>query len=171
MPLVKNKFELRRDLLVVPPSIAEPRLRDAGLAWLDMARELFSQEVFSRLTLDWTRPDDSAPMLVLALDSAKNWKTRPLMELPDAPPEIHERRQRFDAAVKKLMTRTTPEDLWAALANQRLANFGAWEFIEAWRVRVGDDEVANKTYPRFMDSQELLFHWLQHEGKATHPWL
>lgn len=171
MALVKREFELRKDLMSVPLSIAEPRLRTAGLAWLDMVLKLFSQEVLSEVRLDWYRPaSGAAPRLVLTLDSSKNFRTRPLAVLPDAPPMRYQRRERFDEAVTKLMAETTPDDLWAALANQRLAQVGAWEITYAWAGKEGESGLKD-AYPRFMTSNEFLFYLLPYLKVTSHPWL
>ena len=64
--MIKSEFTLRGELLTVPTSFDEPRLRAAAYAWLDMALELFAQEVFSALQMRWWRPlDGSAPVLLL----------------------------------------------------------------------------------------------------------
>ncbi|WP_060064573.1 hypothetical protein [Burkholderia ubonensis] len=169
--MVKSEFVLRNELLTVPESIAEPRLRAAGLAWLDMALELFSQEVLSGVSLSWRRPlDGSETLLVLVLDSSKNYQTKELMARPNAPPTVLRRRERFDEAVAKLMTRTSPEDLWAALANQSLAHIGAWDFTQAWSSKTSDTALRD-LYPSFSDSREFLFYRLQALKTPSHPWL
>jgi hypothetical protein len=166
--MVKSEFEMRGELLVVPASIDEPRLCAAGLAWLDMALELFSQEVFSELELRWYRPiAGTAPVLQLTLDSSKNFRTKKLQDSPDAPPAQFKRRERFDAAVAKMFTRTTPEDLWAALANQRLACLHSHDFLQAWE-SAGSGE---NCYPRFTDSKQFLFYLMQYFKIPAHPWL
>lgn len=170
MPCVKSEFELNPNLLTVPVGFHEPRLRAAGMAWLDMALELFSEEVFSQLELTWFRPTETVPKLVISLDSSKNVRTKQMLLSAGAPQEIYKRRERLDAALKKLMARTTPEDLWAALANQRLANIGAWEFLKAWELVVGP-EAAKTSYPRITSSEEFLFHLKTHLNLHTHPWL
>jgi len=167
--MIKSEFVLH-GALTVPASFAEPRLRAAGYAWLDMALELFAQEVYSELELRWWRPlNGSNPVLILSLDSAKNFRTRKLQGYVDAPPEQLRRRERFDAAVATLMARTTPEDLWAALATQRLARITAADFIHAWAQALGAE--AAHSYPRFPDSMHFLFHLMQESGVTGHPWL
>lgn len=165
--MIKSEFTLRGELLTVPASFDEPRLRAAAYAWLDMALELFAQEVYSALQMRWWRPlDGSAPVLLLELDSAKNFRTKKLQAYPDAPPEKYKRRERFDAAVAKLMSRTTAEDLWAALANQKLACIQSLDFVKAWERAVGEKEA--HSYPRFADSGQFLSHLV---GSAyAHPW-
>lgn len=170
MPNVKSEFELNPHLLTVPVGFHEPRLRTAGMAWLEMAVALFNDEVFSQLELSWVRPTDKVPKLVISLDSSKNFRTKAMLDCPGAPALIYRRRERLDAALKTLMERTTPEDLWAALANQRLANIGAWEFLQAWTQVVGPD-VAKTAYPRLGSAEEFLFHLLSSMKKDTHPWL
>ena len=168
--MVKSEFELNPNLLVVPVSFDEPRLRQAGLAWLDMAVELFNFEVYSVLELNWRRPTCKVPVLTITLDSSMNFRTKPLLERPDAPPVTYKRRERLDAAIKKLLTRTTPEDLWAALANQSLAYIGAYTFIRAWAAREGA-EASKLTYPRLSGGEELLFHTVKTMDLTSHPWL
>jgi hypothetical protein len=170
MPGVKTEFELNPDLLTVPVGFHEPRLRTAGLAWLDMAVALFNDEVFSHLELTWFRPTDTVPKLVISLDSSKNFRTKAMLKCPDAPALIYNRRARLNIALEKLMSRTTPEDLWAALANQRLAHIGAWDFLQAWSDVVGP-EAAKKSYPRLGSAEELLFRMMNSMEKDTHPWL
>lgn len=170
MAVVESKFELNPNLLTVPVGFAEPRLREAGLAWLDMAVELFRDEVFSILELTWHRPTNKVPVLTIKLDSSKNFRTKPLLDLPDAPALIYKRRERLDAAVKKLMARTTPEDLWAALANQTLSCISAYTFIRAWEASVGT-EAAKASYPRIGSAEELLFHITKAWDIPGHPWL
>ncbi|KVP98322.1 hypothetical protein WJ96_07315 [Burkholderia ubonensis] len=171
MPGVKSEFVLRTDLLTVPASIAEPRLRIAGLAWLDMVLELFSQEVLSVVYLRWSRPfDGKEPFLELELDSSKNFRTKKLLALPDAPSTTVHRRKRFDDAVAKLMARTSPEDLWAAVANQRLARIGALEIVQAWGAKSRGSSLKDY-YPRFDDSREFLFYLMDAFKTPMHPWL
>ena len=170
MPAVKSEFELNPSLLTVPVGFHEPHLRQAGLAWLDMAVELFNQEVFSVLELSWRRPTNKVPVLTISLDSSMNFRTKPLQDRPDAPPVCYKRRERLDAAVKKVLTRTTPEDLWAALANQSLATLSVYTFIRAWEASVGT-EVSKDTYPRFSNSEEFLFHIAKVSDTPAHPWL
>ena len=170
MPCVKSEFELNPNLLTVPVGFHEPRLRTAGLAWLDMAVELFNEEVYSQLELSWFRPTETVPKLIISLDSSKNFRTKAMLDSAGAPALIYKRRERLDAALKKLMARTTPEDLWAALANQRLANIGAWEFLKAWELVVGP-EAAKTSYPRLTGAEEFLGHLTSHLQLNTHPWL
>lgn len=170
MAVVESKFELNPNLLTVPVGFVEPRLRQAGLAWLDMALELFNSEMFSILELTWHRPTNKVPVLTIKLDSSKNWRTKSLLEFPDAPPLIYKRRERLDAALAKLMARTTPEDLWAAVANQDLACISAYKFVQAWEANVGT-EAAKVSYPRFNEAEEFLFHLAKARGISDHPWL
>lgn len=169
--MVKSEFTLRNDLLVVPTDLREPRVREAGLAWLAMALDLASQEVFSDLTLRWRRNlAGTENTLVLEFDSSKNYTTKSLMAIPDAPPTIYRRRERFDAAVAKLMTQTTPENLWAALAGQRLAQICAWDLQEAWCKKTGERSTL-KTYPRFTDERDFLNNLMEVFDEEIHPWL
>lgn len=170
MPGVKSEFELNPSLLNVPAGFHEPRLRAAGMAWLEMAVALFNDEVYSRLELSWFRPTGKAPKLIISLDSSKNFRTKAMQANPDAPREIYKRRERLDAALEKLMERTTPEDLWAALANQRLSSICAWEFLKAWSHSVGPD-AAKESYPRFDSAEEFLFNLMAAMDTHTHPWL
>lgn len=170
MAVVESKFELNPNLLTVPVGFNEPRLRQAGLAWLDMAVELFNGEMFSVLELSWHRPTNKVPVLTIKLDSSKNFRTKPLLDMPDAPALIYKRRERLDAALKKLMARTTPEDLWAAVANQTLACISAYTFIRAWTASVGP-EAAKTSYPRIGNAEEFLFHIMKAWDIPSHPWL
>lgn len=168
MSSVKYHVTLNPDKLVVPTSLASPELKEAGLAWLDMAVELFNTEVFSVLSLTWTRPLAAAPVMTISFDSSLNAHTKGLVARNDAPPMGYNRRERLDAAMKKLLSKVSAETLWAALANQPLADIGAWEFIVAWDGSVGQDE-ARTTYPRFRSGAEMLFN-LMKPRKQTHPW-
>lgn len=170
MPVVESKFDLNPNLLTVPVGFHEPRLRQAGMAWLAMAVELFNEEMFSILELSWHRPINKVPVLTIKLDSSKNFRTKPLLELPDAPALIYKRRERLDAALAKLMSRTTPEDLWAALANSTLACISAYTFIKAWSSSVGP-ELGKDTYPRISNAEEFLFHIVTAWEIPSHPWL
>jgi hypothetical protein len=173
MGTLKTEIELNPHLLTVPVGFDEPRLRQAGLAWLDMAVELFNIEVFSVLEVTWHRPTQKVPVLTITLDPSKNHRTKPLQKRPDAPPESYkpgERRRQLDAAVKKLLTRTTPEDLWAALVNQGLGAISAFTFISAWSAKVGPEE-SKDSYPRFTNAEEFLFHIAKTWAIPAHPWL
>ena len=170
MAVVESKFDLNPNLLTVPVGFVEPRLREAGLAWLAMAVELFNEEMFSILELTWHRPTNKVPVLTIKLDSSKNWRTKSLLEHPDAPPLIYKRRERLDAAVKKLLERTTVEDLWAAVANQNLGTISAYKFVKAWEASVGT-EIAKASYPRFNNAEEFLFHIVKTSDIPSHPWL
>jgi hypothetical protein len=168
--MVKVQIALQPARLVVPSSLAEPRLREAGLAWLDMALELFEQEVFSLVKLDWWRTmDGTENQLLLSLDSSKNFRTRQLQDMTGAPPEVFKRRERFDDAVKKLLSRAQPEDLWAALVNQSLFTVDCWYIQEAWGHKTVGTSL-ERTYPRFSDSREFLFHLMQVRKLPPHPW-
>jgi len=167
--MVKTKFAMSASDLVVPSSIGEARFREAGLAWLDMGFELFAQEVFSSVSFDWVRKLDGDSEIQLSLDSAKNFRTRGLQEAVGAPPEIFKRRERFDAAVDKLLSRTSLANLWGALANSHIAKLDVFYIIEAWEQKNRELATA-KTYPRFNDSSEFLF-YLTQSRKTTHPWL
>lgn len=169
--MVKSEFPLRRDLMQLPSSLSEPRIRDAGLAWLAMALDLANQEVFSDLNLRWRRDLMTGEnLLVLEFDSSKNYQTKKLMALPDAPPQIYRRRERFDAALAKLFTQTTAEDLWAALAGHRLAQICAWDLTEAWCRKIGERSTL-KSYPRFTDARDFLNNLMEVFDEEIHPWL
>jgi hypothetical protein len=169
--MVKTKLALNPALLVVPTSIAEPRLREAGLAWIDMALELFAQEVFSAVKLDWWRKiDGSENHLLVSLDSSKNFRTKGFGEQAGAPADVGQRRERLDSGVAKLIVRTTPQDLWAALVNHHLASVDAQYLGDAWRQKTRGTSLED-TYPAFTDSREFLFYLTQARGIPTHPWI
>lgn len=169
--MIKSELPLNTPLLTVADSISTTHLKTAGLAWLDMAVELFAEEVFSELSLKWWRGLESEKsLLILSLDSSKNYHTKELLRRPGAPKDIYRRRERFDAAVAKLLTRTTPEHLWAALANSRLANVGAWDFAAGWERRYTPSP-REKDYPVFMDGQDFWRALADVFSVKAHPWL
>lgn len=172
---VRTELPLSGDLQA-PRDLAAPHLRNAGLAWLDMAVALFAQEAFSKLTLSWHRDLQGEPKLVIVLDSSKNHSTKRIRALPGAPTDRVDRRRALDEAVKKLLARTTPEELWAALANSRLADITAWDMDRAWWEMCG--RKAPFTYPCFAGGHEFLCNWLvavESRGAAPapshHPWI
>lgn len=169
--MVRTELPLSGDLQV-PRDLTAPHLRNAGLAWLDMAVALFAQEAFSKLTLSWHRDLQGEPKLVISLDSSKNYFTKRIRALPGAPADRIDRRRALDEAVKKLLDRTTPEELWAALANSRLADITAWDMDRAWR------DPGGRTYPGFADGHEFLVNWLvamkswmDAPAPIHHPWM
>jgi hypothetical protein len=169
--MVKKKLALNAALLSVPMDMAEARICNAGLAWVDMARELFAQEVFSLVKVEWWRkPDGSENHLWVSLDSSKNYTTRDMAALPAAPADIGKRRERFDVAIGKLLSQTTPEALWAALVNQMLATIDAYSLREAWKLKNGSTTL-NTTYPAFTDSREFLFYLMKARDLPPHPWV
>lgn len=170
MPTVKSTFKLDVTKLTVAPNLNEPHIRAAGLAWLQTALELFQEEVFSIFELEWNRTPRGECQLTISLDSSMNVHTRPMLALAGAPPIIYERRERFDEAMRRLMSRTTPEDLWLALANQRLAYIWVYDINTAWENCAG--ETARRTrYPTFSSPENFLFYLMSTRKDAYHPWL
>jgi hypothetical protein len=170
--MVKKILAMNASLLSVSLNMAEPRLCNAGLAWVDMALELFAQEIFSVVRLDWWRETDGTDnQLLLSLDSSKNFTTKNIATLPGAPADIGKRRERFDVAVEKLLSRTTAEDLWAALSNQILAKIDGYYLLSAWKLKTGSSTTRDTTYPTFTDSREFLFYMMKARELPPHPWV
>jgi hypothetical protein len=170
--MVKKILAMNASLLSVSLNMAEPRLCNAGLAWVDMALELFAQEIFSVVRLDWWRETDGTDnQLLLSLDSSKNFTTKNIATLPGAPADIGKRRERFDVAVEKLLSRTTAEDLWAALSNQILAKIDGYYLLSAWKLKTGSSTTRDTTYPAFTDSREFLFYMMKARELPPHPWV
>lgn len=169
--MVKSELALDVTRLQVPSDITAPNLRQAGLAWLDMAAALFKLEPFSSLKLYWWRNiDGTGHKLVISLDSAKNYATKSVRTRLGAPTDVPKRREMLDAAVAELVTKTTPEDLWAALAQQKLQEIWCWDVVRAWdRVSPGNDKV----FPNLIDGHTLLVHMLpdMRPARSIHPWL
>lgn len=173
---VKTELALTGELRV-PSDLRNESLRAAGLAWLDMAVELFALEPFSRLELTWARDLQGESKMVITLDSSKNHTTKAIAGRTGAPKGDPGRRKILDAAVENLLTKTSSNDLWEALANQRLAAIGCWDMYLAWEASGKSGAasmysgVAGGRYPEFMDGLEFL-HYLTKAYKIPgHPWL
>ncbi len=169
--MVNKKLALNASLLCLPLNMAEPRLCNAGLAWVDMALELFAQEIFSVVRVDWWRETDGTDnQLLLSLDSSKNFITKQMATLPGAPADIGKRRERLDVAIEKLLSRTTAEALWAALSNQILAKIDGYYLLSAWKLKTGSTS-RDTTYPAFTDTREFLFYLMKARELPPHPWV
>ncbi len=168
--MVKSQLKLQGHLLNTPEDLAASNIKAAGLAWLDMAVELFQEEVFSELALRWTRSFDGREnTLIIELDSSKNYHTRKASGLPGAPSlAMATRRVRLDRAVSTLLSRTTPEALWAALVSHRLASLHCVYICLAWHQKT---RPAAETYPHFRDGIDLLDALTAYLHEDTHPWL
>lgn len=168
--MLKTDVALQTDKLAIPTRCEEPRLKQAALAWLDLVLELFSQEVPSNVELRWYRNAiGDVTSLRILLDSSKNFRTKTLASLPGAPTPVGSRRDRFDAAIASLFTKTTPEDLWAALAGHPLAYIDVCHFRYAGQAKQGEKL---NYYPQFTSSQEYLaYHLASALNIQTHPWM
>ncbi len=168
--MVKSQLKLQGHLLCPPNDLAAPNIKAAGLAWLEMAVELFQEEVFSELALRWTRSfEGQEHTLIIELDSSKNYHTRKASALPGAPsPATSTRRVRLDRAVATLLSRTSPEALWAALVSHRLANLHCVYICLAWTQKTLP---AAESYPQFSGSRDLLDGLTAYLREDTHPWL